>query len=253
MDVDNGAYCDREGPFTMLVYSQTSGYRHPSIAQGYQMLDRIAAKQGFSIERADGDCNASAGIEIQYCGGQQYSVFTEEALSKYEIIFVLNATGGNLGNNEKAAFEAFMTNNGAFAGVHAATDHENGWAFYSEVTGQYYNGHGNQNEQGQINFESEMLMHPSVAGLPNPWNRAEEWYKFDQWQSWISKPGFSIIGRNSNNNAEQPIVYQREWGGFRSWYSAIGHDRAVFEDAEAERHIAGGIMWAVRRGHLFQP
>jgi type 1 glutamine amidotransferase len=172
-------------------------------------------------------------------------------LKEFEILFFMNPTGDIFNDAEQKIFEAWMRDGGAFAGTHSATDTENGWAFYSEVTGQYYNGHGAQNTMGQIRFEETALTHPSVAGLPNPWVRSEEWYNFNQWQTWTAKPGFRVLGRLVTGS-NQPISYIREWGNFRSFYTAIGHADVVFKDATVKKHITGGIMWAVRREHLIK-
>jgi type 1 glutamine amidotransferase len=143
-----------------------------------------------------------------------------------------------------------MESSGAFAGVHSATDTENGWAFYSEVTGQYYNGHTIAGTQGQIQFETSALDFPAVKGLPNPWSRAEEWYNFNSYQQWSVKPGFKVLGRKAAD--QQPITWVREYNNFRSFYTAIGHEAAVFKDASVKKHVTGGIMWAVRRDKLIK-
>lgn len=231
-----GFYAPRSGTFKMLAYSKTAAFRHGSIAAGHAMLDQIALEQGFTVEHTE--TNAFLG-----------------RLNEFEILFFMNPTGDIFTTQEQQTFENWMTNGGAFAGVHSATDTENGWAFYSEVTGQYYNGHGNQNTAGQIRFENAALNHPAVAGLPNPWQRNEEWYVFNQWQTWSAKPGFIVLGRLVASN--HPIVYAREWGGFRSFYTAIGHDTTVFRannqfPEDVKKHLTGGIMWAVRREHLIK-
>lgn len=226
-------YAPRSGPFKMLAYSKTAAFRHSgSIATGHAMLDAIAAEQGFQVEHTETNTWL-------------------QRLNEFEILFFMNPTGDIFTDAEQKTFEDWMRAGGAFAGTHSATDTENGWAFYSEVTGQYYNGHGAQNTMGQIRFEDGVLTHPAVVGLPNPWVRSEEWYNFNSWQTWTAKPGFKVLGRLTTG-ANQPISYLREWGNFRSFYTAIGHADVVFKDATVKKHITGGIMWAVRREHLIK-
>jgi type 1 glutamine amidotransferase len=57
-----------------------------------------------------------------------------------------------------------------------------------------------------------------------------------------------ILGRKQADN--QPIVWAREFGNWRSFYTALGHDSAVFVDPLVKQHVTGGILWAVRRDHL---
>jgi uncharacterized protein len=232
-----GPYADRSGSFKMLVLSRTAGFPHTeSIATGKEMLKQIASEQGFELAWAESDAEVDA-------------VIVADKLAQFEIIFHLNTTGDIFDNTQQQTYETWMKDGGAFAGTHSATDTENGWAFYSEVTGQYYNNHSNVG-QGQIQFESSALDFPAVKGLPNPWPRTEEWYNFNSYQQWSVKPGFKILGRKAAD--QQPITWVREYDGFRSFYTAIGHEAAVFKDANVKKHITGGIMWAVRRDKLIK-
>jgi type 1 glutamine amidotransferase len=229
-----GPYAPRTGTFKMLVYSKTAAFRHDSIANGIAMLQTIATEQGFTVKTTETNEDITA-----------------EGLKQYEIIFFMNSTGDIFNATEQKAYEDWMTTqNGAFAGTHSATDTENGWSFYSEVTGQYYDGHGAANTSDTIKFEATAADFPAVKGIPNPWQRNEEWYKFNSYQQWSVKPGFKILGRKTADT--QPITWAREWGNFRAFYSAIGHDKSVFTDPVVKKHITGGIMWAVRREALIK-
>ncbi len=232
--VATGPYAPRTGTFKMLIYSKTAAFRHDSIANGIAMLQTIATEQGFTTKATETNED-----------------ITPDGLKQYEIVFFMNSTGDIFNATEQKTFEDWMTTqNGAMAGTHSATDTENGWAFYSEVTGQYYDGHGNANTSDTIKFEDSQANFPAVKGIPNPWQRNEEWYKFNKYQQWSVKPGFIVLGRKSADT--QPITWAREWGNFRSFYSAIGHDKSVFTDPVVKKHITGGIMWAVRREALIK-
>jgi type 1 glutamine amidotransferase len=229
-----GPYAPRTGTFKMLIYSKTAAFRHDSIGNGIAMLESIATEQGFTVKKTETNED-----------------ITDAGLKQYEIIFFMNSTGDIFNATEQKAFETWMTTqNGAMAGTHSATDTENGWAFYSDVTGQYYDGHGSAGTSDTIKFEAAAANHPAVKGIPNPWQRNEEWYKFNSYQQWSAKPGFIILGRKTADT--QPITWAREWGNFRSFYTAIGHDKSVFTDATVKKHITGGIMWAVRREALIK-
>lgn len=230
--VSPGPYAPRSGSFRMLVYSRTAGYRHDSIPQGKAMLREIAAEQAFEITETETN-----------------ELITADGLAPFEIVFFMNPTGDIFNEAEESAFQAWMeTQSGAFGGTHSATDTEQGWAFYKEVTGQYYNGHVNANTPGAIQFEADRLQFPAVVGLPNPWQRNEEWYIFSSSLEWAAKPGFMILGRKQADN--QPIVWAREHGNWRSFYTALGHDSVAFADPVVKKHVTGGILWAVRRDHL---
>jgi hypothetical protein len=164
----------------MLAYSKTAGFPHTdSINTGKVMLQEIADEQGFEISLT-----------------QSNEEITPDGLSQYEVVFFLNTTGDIFTNTEQQTYEDWMTTaDGAFAGVHSATDTENGWAFYSEVTGQYYDLHETCCVEANIQWDQAALDFVAVQGLPNPWRRSEEWYYFNKSAEWSTKAGFKILGR----------------------------------------------------------
>jgi uncharacterized protein len=255
---ETGPYAPRSGSFKMLALTRTAAFRHDgSINSGKTMLEQIAQEQGFQVE-FKGTVQGANEEETQRLSTEEINtVITAENLANYEIIFHLNTTGDMFNDGQQAIYETWMKNNGAFAGVHSATDTEEGWSFYSEVTGQYYTNHGAQNQPGQIQLEpaAKAASFPALVfgagdALPDPWQRNEEWYNFNNHQQWSAKPGFIILGRKAAD--AQPIVWAREWENFRAFYTAIGHDTSVFQDPVVKKHVTGGIMWAVRREHLIQ-
>jgi type 1 glutamine amidotransferase len=240
-EVAVGPYAPRTGSFKMLVYSKTGGYRHTdSINKGKVMLQQIATEQGFEVVMSE------TNEDIKF-----NPAAPTEGLGKYEIVFFMNSTGDIFNDAEQKAYEDWMTSEkgGAFAGVHSATDTEKGWAFYSDVTGQYYNGHGAV-VPDTIVFEPAMVNHPALKGIQTPWQRNEEWYKFDNFQQWSAQEGFQILGRKTADG--QPIMWTRQYANFRAFYTAIGHEGVVFEDPQVKKHLTGGLMWAVRRDHLIK-
>ncbi len=228
-------YSPRSGPFKVLVYSQTLVFRHEqSIATGKTMVQQIAQEQGFEIKLTENTQDITA-----------------QALAEYEVVFFLNPTGEIFSSSERMIFQEWMTTmNGGFVGVHSATDTANTWAWYKELTGQYYNLHEVCCSQQNIQWDQAGLSHPTARGLPNPWTRSEEWYNFDQNSVWSAKPGFLILNRVTVANKNRPVSFVREWGNFRSFYTSLGHEGVVFQDANVKKFVTAGIMWAARREHL---
>jgi type 1 glutamine amidotransferase len=234
-----GPYCPRTGSFKVFAYSRTTGYRHDdAIANGKTMLMAMGTKQGFEVTFSE-DPND----------------FTAENLAQYEVLFGLCPTGNNLSPQGKAAFEEWMTTkNGAFAGVHSSTDFENGWSFWSEVTGQYYDSHDmGALTQQNIQWENGVQDYIFVKDLPTPWVRTEEWYKFNRWSEWSQKAGFKILNRVTTNGLTRPVSYIREYGNFRSFYTSLGHQGSPYSEATFVKHVGAGLMWAARREALFTP
>jgi type 1 glutamine amidotransferase len=233
-----GPYSARTGSFKVLAYSKTSGFRHDdAIKAGKTMLMSMGTKQGFEVTFSEDP-----------------AAFAASSLAQFEVVFALDPTGVNLSASQKTDFQDWMEKkNGGFAGVHSATDHEKGWAFYSEVTGQYYDGHDVCCSQQNIQWDAAAASHPTVVGLPSPWSRSEEWYMFNQNTQWSAKAGFQILSRVTTSGNTRPVSYVREWSNFRSFYTSLGHEGPTYSDANFVRHVGAGIMWAARREAIFKP
>jgi uncharacterized protein len=234
-----GPYEPRTGTFKVLAYSKTSGFRHANaIDAGKTMLDAMGMKQGFTVTYSESPAD-----------------FNLQNLEQYELVFGLNPTGNNLSPAQRVDFEEWMTTkNGAFAGVHSSTDHESGWAFWSDVTGQYHDGHdiGGFTMQN-ISWQPGVEDYVFVKGLPSPWVRAEEWFKFNSYATWSQKPGFKILNLVTTNGLTRPVSFIREWGNFRSFYTSLGHNDSSYWEETFVKHVGGGLMWAVRREAQFVP
>jgi type 1 glutamine amidotransferase len=62
--------------------------------------------------------------------------------------------------------------------------------------------------------------------------------------------GFKILSRVTSSNNTRPVSFVREWSGFRAFYTSLGHEGSVFENADVKKHVTAGILWAVRREAL---
>jgi type 1 glutamine amidotransferase len=228
-------YAPRAGSFKMLVYSATDAFRHASaIEAGKTMLQQIASEHDIEVVATDTNEH-----------------ITETGLAQFELVFFLNTSGNVFSPQEQLVFEKWMTTqSGAFAGLHSAADTEFDWAFYKEVTGQYLNGQGAANTPEELVLEAANLSHPALLGLPNPWHHSDEWYLFNSHEQWSAKPGFQILARRTSNG--HPVMWTREWAGFRAFYSSLGHDAAAFKSAPFQKNVTNGILWAVRREHALK-
>ena len=233
-----GPYAPRTGSFKMLVYSQnvTGGFHHDSIPAGQTMLKNIGMTQGFEVTVATDE-----------------SEITSTGLAKYEIVFFMNSTGEIFNAAQRKAYEDWIKISGAYGGVHSATDTASSWTFYKEMTGQYYDLHDSCCATADIQWTTAGANHVTVKGLPSPWTRAEEWYKFNKYADWSTKTGFTILSTvTTAGGGTRPVSYVREWGNFRSFYTSLGHEAKAFQDPQVIKHVTAGIMWAVRREALIK-
>jgi type 1 glutamine amidotransferase len=81
---------------------------------------------------------------------------------------------------------------------------------------------------------------------------SDVFFILEDFEQWSGEPGFTILGTVEYDGVRQPASFVREWGGFRSFYTMPGFQPESFLDPLVKRHIAAGIMWAVRREQLLE-
>ncbi len=225
--------CERAEPIAVeasprvLVFSRTMGYRHLSIPAGIAAIQTLGRSDGFDVYTSEDP-----------------AVFTLENLSRYDVVVFLNTTGDVLAASQQVAFEAFIAAGGGFVGVHAATDTEYDWPFYGALVGAYFKSHP-AIQYGSLQVET--AAHPSTATLPETFLHYDEWYDFQ------ALPAASITTLLTIDEASytggtmgspHPIAWYHEYGGGRSWYTAMGHTESSYTYSPFLEHLRGGIRWA---------
>jgi type 1 glutamine amidotransferase len=213
--------------FSVLVFSKTGGYRHDSIDEGGAAIAALGAAHQFQV-----DVTEDAGA------------FTDTQLASYQVVIFLNTTGEILDDTQQAAFERFIRADGGFVGVHSATDTEYDWPWYHELVGAYFKSHP-AIQPAAIDVIDRQ--HPSTRGLPDRWERTDEWYNFRS----APGPGVTVLAALDETSysggtmgASHPIVWYHMYDGGRAWYTALGHTAESYAEPLFLDHLLGGIRWA---------
>ncbi|WP_447007282.1 ThuA domain-containing protein [Saccharothrix isguenensis] len=213
--------------FKALVFTKTAGFRHPSIDAGVAALRELGAANGFSVDSTD---DAVA--------------FSDANLGQYEVVVFLSTTGDVLNSDQQAAFERYIKAGGGFAGVHAATDTEYDWAWYGDLVGAYFAGHPDP-QHAKVKVTDPA--HPSTAGLPQAWQRFDEWYNFRadpaakvHVLAELDETSYS----GGSMGTSHPIAWCQDYDGGRSWYTGLGHTVESYSDAAFREHLLKGVQTA---------
>ena len=145
----------------VLVFSKTAGYRHSSIEPGIAAIRKLGQENGFVVDATE---NAGA--------------FTDRNLRQYQAVVFLNTTGDVLDARQQDAFERYIQAGGGWVGIHAATDTEYDWPWYGRLAGAYFAGHPNDPNVRKGTFRVLDKTHPATQGLPDRWEREDEFYNF---------------------------------------------------------------------------
>jgi glucose/arabinose dehydrogenase len=213
--------------FRVLVFSKTAGFRHSSIPQGVVALRQLGRQHDFAVDATE---DAAA--------------FTAANLRQYAAVVFLNTTGDVLDDAQQQAFEGYLRQGGGFVGVHAAADTEYDWPWYGGLVGAYFDSHPAQQEASVLVLDPQ---HPSTQGLP------ERWQRFDEWYNYKSSPrgNVHVLAALQEKSYEggtmghdHPITWAHVYDGGRAWYTGLGHTEASYTEPLFLQHLLGGIEWA---------
>ena len=223
----------KPAPKHLLVVTVCKTFRHASIPTGEKVVADLGAKSGeFDVDYARTDEDLAKKM-------------TPDALKHYDCVFFLSTTG-EIPLPDKTAFLNWIKSGKAFVGAHAATDtfHGNGQGVdpYIDMIGGEFVTH-NESKVECINDDPK---HPANAHLGASYTLFDEIYimkNFSRSKVHLllhldKAPGYGQPGFF-------PISWCKKYGQGNVFYTALGHEDAVWESPEFQSHLLGGIEWAL--------
>ncbi|MFG3367233.1 ThuA domain-containing protein [Streptomyces sp. NPDC048156] len=212
----------------VLVYTRTTGYRHDSIHTGKAALRELGETHGFTVESSEDP-----------------AVFTDASLAGRSAVVFLSTSGEVLTQDGQAALRRWISDGGGFMGVHSAACTEYQWPYYGELLGARFAGHP-AFQPGTVLVEDPS--HPAMAHLPPRWDWNDEWYDF---RSTPRRPGVRVLAtvdesgyEGGGMGSDHPLIWCKESGAGRSFYTALGHATDAYTAPAFRRHLLGGLRWA---------
>ncbi|MDI5977553.1 ThuA domain-containing protein [Amycolatopsis magusensis] len=228
---------EQDPEFRALLFTKTAGYRHDSIPAGVAMFEQLAADNHFEVDHTEDS-----------------AVFNDAALATYDVVIMFQTSGMVWQNDaERAAIQKYVEDGGGIAAIHNATDMgiENEFPWWDELVNA--GTHMPSHSPGVLPGTAKVVdkQHPSTAGLPERWNRAEEWYNFDK--SIRGKAHVLVTADEQTYNpgqdamgADHPISWCRDVGTSRVWSTAMGHPIGSYSEPEFVKHLLGGVRTAAK-------
>ncbi|WUQ37124.1 ThuA domain-containing protein [Streptomyces sp. NBC_00234] len=221
--------------FRVLLFTRAVGYVHSSIPAGIQMFKEEAAENDFElVETADP------------------TVFDDAKLAGFDAIVMLQNSGMVWDTDaQREAMQTYVRGGGGIVALHNTLDMgvEEQFPWWDEVIngGAHMPAHSPGVLKGTAKVADRV--HPSTAGLPERWERPEEWYNFDAnprgdvhvlvtADETTYNPGGSAMG------ADHPISWCRNTEGGKVWATAMGHDTPSYSEPAFRDHVIGGLRWA---------
>ncbi len=247
----------------VLVFTRTNGYRHASIPDAIETITRLGRIHGFGVVATEDPDR-----------------FTHRHLEQFGAVVFANTVGNVLTRDSRTAIARFVTRGGGWVGVHSAADTEYEWDFYSRLLSDgRFLAHPLENQPGVIVRES--ARHPSTRHLTKRWRIPnEEFYSFRSnvrgrarvllsidestyaqnpntslvpgglsWESpYVDPSGLTVPTPVDGTMGDHPMCWTRPIGRGLSWYTALGHEAALYGDKTYRRHLLGGLVTAIRHG-----
>ena len=214
-------------PFDTLVFSKTAAFRHDSIDEGIAAIRQLGAANNFTVTATE-----------------DAAVFSDAGLADYKVVVFLSTTGDVLNATQQAAFERFIGAGNGYVGIHAAADTEYNWPWYGGLVGAYFASHPAIQQATVVVADR---VHRATAGLPERWVRTDEWYNYRLNPRGNVHVLATLDEKTYAGGAmgfDHPIAWVQNYSGGRSFYTGIGHTAATYSEANARRHLLGGIEWA---------
>jgi cytochrome c len=231
--------------FKLLVFTETAGFVHGSIPAGITAINQLAVEHDFDVTQT----NDSAVLISQ--------------LATHDVVLFLNTTGDVFNATEEAAFKAWYQNGGGYVGIHAATDTEKDWQWYTDMVGAKFANHPAV-QVGTVDFLDQA--HPITSVIDPATNqRVIEWTVSEEWYNFTASPrgnvhvlahlNAAIVSENieepdrpgvtgTTHGNDHPIMWCHEFDGGYSAYLGPGHANATYSDPIFRGLMINAIEWA---------
>jgi type 1 glutamine amidotransferase len=259
----------------LLFVTHSGGFVHPSVSTAEDVLKEIGPNHGYDVTcwRYTGDpadplfdkykekfrVSAKRAIEPENCGR-----INKETLKNFDVVlFFTTGSGpkkkdiGPLTPEELKDLQDWVKVGGAFAGTHCATDtlYESS---YGDFIGGYFAGHPSVQE---VKLKLEDSKHPVAAGLTDGMKWTDEYYimaaqpfsrekvhvilSIDKDTLVLPKPKKPTDKSLERADGDYPVSWVKEEGKGKIFYTSLGHREQTWKDERFQKHLFGGLDWAV--------
>ena len=219
----------------VLNFQADNGFQHPSKGVALEMVEDLGKANGWEVVTT-----------------AKSSLLTDLDLNRFDVI-VFNNNCGNKGPvmkaEEQSALKAYVQGGGGFVGVHCAgalwKEGGNFQTWYEGLIGTKLIDHPKV-QQAKLNIEDQT--HLATRHLPKEWIVTDEWHRFgsnprENVRVLISVDEDSYKGKQKMGG-DHPFTWCHQYDGGRSFFTSLGHTKAIYKNANFQKMIEGGIVWA---------
>lgn len=180
--------------------------------------------------------------------------FNDEKLRSYHLVISLNDNPGH-SPEQRAAFERYMKNGGAWFGFHSAgyNDRNTNWPWFVDFLGGAIFNRNNWPPQS-AKLEIDDPRHPVTKGMPRTYiSPQNEWYQFRPSPRekenvkvlvTLSKDNYPIGFKDTVTDGDWPVVWSNT--DYNMIYMNMGHGTRIFVDPTQNYLVYNAMRWLMR-------
>jgi len=214
----------------LLVVTVTKGFRHSSIPTAESVLGALAA--------------GSSHFEVDYARTDEEIAekMNPQALQQWDGVVFANTTG-DLPIPNREYFMEWLHSGKAFIGMHSSSDTFHGFPKFVGMIGGEFLTHGPQVE---VTARVEDRHHPACQHYGESFQVYDEIYILKNFHR-DRVHGLLSQDKHPNNWApgDYPIAWCSEYGSGKVFYTSLGHREDIWTSDHYQKHILGGIHWAL--------
>jgi len=228
----------QQQPQRILYCTHSAGYRHEAIPVSQTVLTQLGKTSGLFDVTATEDM----------------AEFTTEKLARYAAVMFYTTGELPMSSMQKTALLDFVGSGRGFLGAHCATDTFYEWPDYRALIGGYFDGHPwHQSVRIEVADPASSL----VSFLGRSFEIKDEIYQIRDFEERESQvllrldPASVDLSRDGVHRRSYgwPLAWTRSYGRGRVFYTALGHEEAVWQDARYQRLLLNAIRWSIQQSY----
>lgn len=228
--------------------TECKGFKHGVLPESEKIMKELGDKNGFEVTISQDSA----------------SVITAENLKNVDVLIFYTTGELPWSDEQKKLFLDFIKNGKGFIGIHSATDTFYKWAEYGELIGGYFDGHP-WTANTKVTVRKDDKNFPLTKQFEDSFEWTEETYQYKQFNFKENKivmsmdiaktdmtkkgvKGIHAVEGNANVKPDSfPLVWYRNYGKGRVFYSEPGHNSAIWNDARYQTMLVGAVKWAAKK------
>jgi len=222
--------------FRALLFTKTAEWHHKSLLDGVAAMRKLADKHHFDL-----------------VWHEDATHFSDASLAQYDVVVFLSTTGDILNEKQQTALQKFIQSGKGFVGVHSAADTEKNWPWFTQLVGRTFKIHP---PVQTATLSVHQRRFPGLERMPERLLWTDEWYDFGPENvpelNYLLTVDETTYNTKSDWGEQQgngmgsfhPIAWFHEFDGGRSFYTALGHLPAVYQNDLFLDHLYGGLYWS---------